>query len=68
MMAFCLPSFLPCTGSVLSIVVESKNVVSMVHPSGLAMGGWDCSSTDLVDTMNRAQVFEPELQRQICPH
>ena len=45
-----------------------KNVVSMVHPSDLAFGGWDCGSTDLVDAVNRAQVFEPVFQRQICPH
>ena len=45
-----------------------KNVVPMAHPSDLAIGGWECSSTSLADAMRRAQVFDPELQRQICPH
>jgi len=45
-----------------------KNVVPMVDPSDLAIGGWDCSSTNLADAMRRAQVFEPELQRQLRPH
>ena len=44
-----------------------KNVVPMGDPSDSAIVGWDCSSTNLADAMNRAQLFEPEFQRQLCP-
>jgi len=34
----------------------------MVHPSDLAIGGWDISSMNLAEAMDRAQVLEPTLK------
>jgi len=44
-----------------------KDMIPMVDPANLALGGWDCSSMNLGDAMKRAQVLEPELQRQLRP-
>jgi myo-inositol-1-phosphate synthase len=37
----------------------------MVHPNELVLGGWDINGDDLAQAMERAQVLEPDLQRQI---
>jgi myo-inositol-1-phosphate synthase len=48
--------------------VPFKSVLPMVEPSDLVVGGWDISSMNLADGMERAQVFDYELQRQLVPY
>jgi myo-inositol-1-phosphate synthase len=40
----------------------------MVHPNDIVFDGWDISSMNLADAMERAQVLEYDLQRQLVPH
>lgn len=40
----------------------------MVHPDDIAVDGWDISSRNLAESMERAQVLEPALQEQLKPH
>ncbi|KAF3760767.1 hypothetical protein M406DRAFT_83493 [Cryphonectria parasitica EP155] len=42
--------------------VPFHNVLPMVHPDDLAVGGWDISSADLAASMDRAGVLEPTLK------
>jgi myo-inositol-1-phosphate synthase len=37
----------------------------MVHPNDLVLGGWDISKANLGEAMERAQVLDYDLQRQI---
>jgi myo-inositol-1-phosphate synthase len=48
--------------------VPFSTVVPMVHPNDLVVGGWDINSTNLADAMQRACVFDVDLQRQLIPH
>jgi myo-inositol-1-phosphate synthase len=47
------------------INIPFHNVLPMVHPNDLVIGGWDISSMNLADAMDRAQVLEPDLKRQV---
>jgi myo-inositol-1-phosphate synthase len=40
----------------------------MVHPNDIIIGGWDISSQNLADAMERAQGFDWDLQRQLIPY
>ena len=42
--------------------VPLHNLMPMVHPNDLVIGGWDISSMDLAAAMDRAQVLEPTLK------
>jgi len=44
------------------INVPFHNVLPMVHPNDLVIGGWDISSMGIADAMDRAQVLEPTLK------
>jgi myo-inositol-1-phosphate synthase len=48
--------------------VPFKSLLPMVEPGDLVIGGWDISSMNLADGMERAQVFDYELQRQLVPY
>jgi len=50
------------------VYVALKNMVPMVHPNDIVIGGWDISSQNLADAMERAQVFDWDLQRQLIPY
>jgi myo-inositol-1-phosphate synthase len=50
-----------------SIYVPLSNIVPMVHPNDVVIGGWDISKMNLADSMKRAKVFPVELQRQLRP-
>lgn len=41
--------------------------VPMVHPNDLVLGGWDLSGMDLASAMERAEVFDYDLQRKLKP-
>lgn len=40
----------------------------MVSPNDLVIGGWDISKLNIADAMERAQVLDYDLQRQLRPH
>jgi len=48
--------------------VPFNSVLPMVHPNDMVFGGWDISGLDLAAAMERAQVLEYDLQRQLVPH
>jgi myo-inositol-1-phosphate synthase len=41
------------------------HMLPMLDPNELVIGGWDISSLNLAAAMERAQVLEPDLQRQV---
>eukprot|EP00163_Fabomonas_tropica_P033013 TRINITY_DN8508_c1_g1_i1.p1 TRINITY_DN8508_c1_g1~~TRINITY_DN8508_c1_g1_i1.p1 ORF type:complete len:541 (+),score=198.30 TRINITY_DN8508_c1_g1_i1:27-1625(+) len=47
--------------------IPFKNLVPMVDPNEMVIGGWDISSTDIAESMKRAQVLDYDLQRQLYP-
>lgn len=44
------------------INVPFHDVLPMVHPNDLVIGGWDISGMNLAEAMDRAQVLEPSLK------
>ncbi|GAA5951927.1 hypothetical protein JCM3765_005143 [Sporobolomyces pararoseus] len=47
--------------------VPMSDVLPMVHPNDLVVGGWDISSMSLDGAMRRACVLDYDLQRQLVP-
>lgn len=47
------------------INVPFHNVLPMVHPNDLVIGGWDISGMSIADAMDRAQVLEPTLKSMV---
>ncbi|KAL8761699.1 MAG: hypothetical protein Q9184_002203 [Pyrenodesmia sp. 2 TL-2023] len=47
------------------IHVPFHNVLPMVHPNDLVIGGWDISGMDLAQAMDRAAVLEPTLKNMV---
>ncbi|PGH27618.1 hypothetical protein AJ80_00631 [Polytolypa hystricis UAMH7299] len=47
------------------INIPFNNLLPMVHPNDLAIGGWDISGMNLAEAMDRAQVLEPTLKEQV---
>ncbi|RKP20907.1 hypothetical protein ROZALSC1DRAFT_27639 [Rozella allomycis CSF55] len=45
--------------------VPMNSLVPMVNPNEIVIGGWDISSMNLADAMDRAQVLEPDLKIQL---
>ncbi|CAI4212974.1 unnamed protein product [Parascedosporium putredinis] len=45
--------------------IPFHDVLPMVHPNDIVVGGWDISSLNLADAMDRAQVLEPTLKEQV---
>ncbi|KAK1724646.1 hypothetical protein CaCOL14_005508 [Colletotrichum acutatum] len=45
--------------------IPFHDLLPMVHPNDLAIGGWDISKMSLADAMDRAQVLEPTLKMQV---
>ena len=45
--------------------IPFHNVLPMLHPNDLALGGWDISGMNLAAAMDRAQVLEPSLKQQV---
>ncbi|PBK90232.1 Myo-inositol-1-phosphate synthase [Armillaria gallica] len=50
------------------IHVPVSDVLPMVHPNDLVLGGWDISGLSLDKAMERARVLDYDLQRQVAPH
>lgn len=49
------------------IFVPLNSIVPMVSPNDLAIGGWDCSSLNLAQSMRRAEVLDVTLQDKLAP-
>ena len=47
------------------INIPFHDVLPMVHPNDLVIGGWDISSMNLAQAMDRAAVLEPTLKNQV---
>lgn len=45
--------------------IPFHDMLPMVHPNDLVIGGWDISAMNLADAMDRAQVLEPALKAQV---
>ncbi|KAH6712967.1 putative inositol-3-phosphate synthase [Leptodontidium sp. MPI-SDFR-AT-0119] len=45
--------------------IPFQNVLPMVHPNDLVIGGWDISGMNLAQAMDRAAVLEPTLKAQV---
>ncbi|PCH35684.1 Myo-inositol-1-phosphate synthase [Wolfiporia cocos MD-104 SS10] len=56
----------PSTGK--DVYVPVSDVLPMVHPNDLVLGGWDISGSRMDEAMTRAQVLDWDLQRQVMPH
>lgn len=50
-----------------SINIPFKNMLPMVDPNDMVIGGWDISSMSIGDAMKRAQVLDIDLQKQLYP-
>ena len=49
------------------VTVPFSCVLPLVHPNDLVVGGWDISRMNVADALERAQVLEPDLRRQVAP-
>lgn len=49
------------------VYVPFSDMLPMVHPNDLVLGGWDISSLPLDQAMRRGKVLEWDLQRQVAP-
>jgi myo-inositol-1-phosphate synthase len=47
------------------INIPFHEILPMVHPNDLVLGGWDISAMNLADAMDRAAVLEPTLKQQV---
>ncbi|KAI0437409.1 myo-inositol-phosphate synthase [Xylaria telfairii] len=45
--------------------IPFNEVLPIVHPNDLVIGGWDISAMDLASAMDRAAVLEPTLKAQV---
>ncbi|KAJ8923453.1 hypothetical protein NQ315_002012 [Exocentrus adspersus] len=50
-----------------NIHIPFSQLLPTVHPDDIVIDGWDISSYNLADSMERAQVLEPALQQQLKP-
>ncbi len=47
------------------VYMPIKDILPMVNPNDLVIGGWDISGLDMYNATKRAQVLEPDLIRQL---
>jgi len=50
------------------VFIPFHNLLPMVSPNELVLGGWDISSLNLAEAMKRAKVLDHDLQRQLVPY
>jgi myo-inositol-1-phosphate synthase len=55
-------------GTGKDVHVPFSDVLPMVHPNDLVLGGWDISGFSIDKAMERAQVLDYDLQRQVAPY
>eukprot|EP01038_Epipyxis_sp_PR26KG_P007621 gene7621-10375_t len=51
-----------------AVYIPFNKLLPMVEPNDIVIGGWDISSSNLADAMERACVLDYDLQRQLIPH
>lgn len=51
-----------------SVYIPFKDMLPMVNPNDLVIGGWDINSMNLGDAMRRAKVMDFNLQQMLYPH
>jgi len=56
----------PHTGD--EVYVPLAKLVPMVDPNEIVYGGWDINGANLAEAMERAQVLDWDLQRQLIPY
>ena len=56
----------PASGK--DVHVPVSDILPMVHPNDLVLGGWDISGFPMDKAMERARVLDYDLQRQVAPH
>jgi myo-inositol-1-phosphate synthase len=47
------------------IHIPFHDVLPMIHPNDLVLGGWDINSMNLADAMDRAAVLDPDLKNKV---
>jgi len=47
------------------VFLPIKEVIPLVNPTELVIGGWDINSMDMGEAMKRAEVFDYELQQNL---
>ncbi|XP_038052997.1 inositol-3-phosphate synthase 1-A-like [Patiria miniata] len=50
------------------VFIPFKGILPMVEPTDILFDGWDISSMNLADAMQRAQVLDYELQQKLRPY
>lgn len=50
------------------VFIGLKNIIPMVEPNDIVFSGWDINSANLAESMERAQVLDYDLQRQLIPY
>jgi len=50
------------------IYLPLKNMLPMVEPNDIVIGGWDINGENMANAMERAKVLEWDLQRQLIPY
>eukprot|EP00771_Trimastix_marina_P003834 gnl/Trimastix_PCT/541.p1 GENE.gnl/Trimastix_PCT/541~~gnl/Trimastix_PCT/541.p1 ORF type:complete len:517 (+),score=205.51 gnl/Trimastix_PCT/541:64-1614(+) len=48
--------------------VPFNSIIPMVNPNDIVIGGWDINSANMAEAMQRAEVMDYDLQRQLYPH
>ena len=56
------------TGVNGEVFLPMKSLLPMVEPNDVVFDGWDISSMNLADAMQRAEVLDYDLQRQLRPY
>nr|CCC93837.1 putative myo-inositol-1-phosphate synthase [Trypanosoma congolense IL3000] len=56
------------TSNMEEVFVPIKDVVPMLNPAELTVGGWDCNGMNIGDAMRRAQVLDVTLQDAVYDH
>ncbi|EME29619.1 myo-inositol-1-phosphate synthase [Galdieria sulphuraria] len=49
------------------VFVPFKSLLPLVEPKDIVLGGWDISSLNLAEALDRAQILEPDLKRKLRP-
>ena len=55
-------------GSGKDVHVPVSDVLPMIHPNDLVLGGWDISGLPMDKAMQRSEVLDYDLQRQVAPY
>lgn len=58
---------LGCDEQGADVFVPLHAIVPLVHPNDIILGGWDISSSNLADALDRAKVLDADLRRQLRP-